>query len=167
VASRSWQQPVDRADVPQTASGSSSAGSSPHCEAYAASTPPRAKTEPTERSMPSLMITKVMPSATIAKNDDWIVMLWALSSVPKVGNVPVAMRIIRMRTARAPCRWKSAATRSPRLAAAVPAAVPAAAAPVDAGPSGAGSARVWTVTGSVVDGVIATSAPWRRRRPRG
>ena len=59
----------------------------PYCEAQAASTPPSAKTEPTDRSMPPVMMTKVMPSATTARKEAWIVTPRALSRCANVGKM--------------------------------------------------------------------------------
>ncbi len=42
--------------------------------------------EPTDRSMPPVMITTVMPSAMMPKGAKLRVMLAALSTVPKVGS---------------------------------------------------------------------------------
>lgn len=46
---------------------------------------PRAKTEPTERSMPPVMMTIVMPRATTARNEAWMVTPRALSRDANVG----------------------------------------------------------------------------------
>ncbi len=68
---RAIEQPVEQLrSRRRPRSGSSSAAQRTRTAmAQAASTPPSAKTEPTERSMPPPMITKVMPSATMARND--------------------------------------------------------------------------------------------------
>jgi hypothetical protein len=64
---RAMSRPLTRPISPHTASGSSRATAEPYCEPQAASTPPRAKSEPTDRSIPPVMITNVMPSATTAR----------------------------------------------------------------------------------------------------
>ncbi|SCF63080.1 hypothetical protein GA0115255_100752 [Streptomyces sp. Ncost-T6T-2b] len=85
MLARAMSKPLTRPIVPQTTRGTSRAAKKPHCDAQAARTPPRAKTEPTERSMPPVMMTRVMPSATIARNDAWTVTPRALSRLANVG----------------------------------------------------------------------------------
>ncbi len=52
-----------------TASGTNRAGNEPHREAYAVRTAARASIEPTDRSMPPEMMTKVIPMAMIARKE--------------------------------------------------------------------------------------------------
>jgi hypothetical protein len=63
IRARPISRPLASPIAPHTSSGSATATSEPHCAPYAASTPARANTEPTDRSMPPLMITKVIPTA--------------------------------------------------------------------------------------------------------
>ena len=57
-------KPLSAPTAAPAAVPASSPGRSPYSLTLMATTPPRATTEPTERSMPPVMITKVMPSAT-------------------------------------------------------------------------------------------------------
>ncbi|CAO0827385.1 hypothetical protein SMICM17S_13216 [Streptomyces microflavus] len=82
---RAMRRPLTSPIAPQTTRGTSRAARKPHWEAQAARTPPRAKTEPTERSMPPVMMTSVMPRATIARNEAWTVTPRALSTLANVG----------------------------------------------------------------------------------
>lgn len=82
---RAISSPLSRPIPPHTTRGSSRAARNPYCEAQAAITPPRAKTDPTDRSMPPVMMTMVMPSATTARKDAWMVTPRALSREANVG----------------------------------------------------------------------------------
>ena len=70
MPSRPINVPWTRPSTPQTTSGSTMPTNDPHCDPYAASTAASAYIEPTDRSIPPLMMTNVMPIATIARNDD-------------------------------------------------------------------------------------------------
>ena len=61
-----WTRPI----APHTTSGNAMPTKEPHCDPYAASTAASAYIEPTDRSMPPLMMTNVMPMATMARNED-------------------------------------------------------------------------------------------------
>jgi hypothetical protein len=106
--------PLASPTAPHTSSGASSAGTSPYWLAQAATTPPSANTDPTDRSMPPVMMTNVIPSATTTRNDDWMLIPVRLSNVAKESNTTDATRTDIRRTASAPCRCASAAIRSLR-----------------------------------------------------
>jgi hypothetical protein len=63
MRARPISRPFTSPKAPQTPSGSRTAAAEPHCAAYAVRTPASASSEPTDRSMPPLMITKVIPVA--------------------------------------------------------------------------------------------------------
>ena len=63
------EQAVDRPMSPHTPSGRAIAATLPYCEPYAASTADRARSDPTDRSIPPPMITNVIPTATSPRNE--------------------------------------------------------------------------------------------------
>jgi hypothetical protein len=104
--------PLTSPIAPHTSSGTSSAGSTPYWLAQAARTPPSANTEPTDRSIPPPMITKVIPSATMISVEDWIAMPLRLSNPRNDGKTTEETTRASTSTASAPCRWARAAIRS-------------------------------------------------------
>ena len=69
-SSRWWMtSPMASPSVPPTSSTSSITGTGPQpvLSSFAASTPDSATTDPTLRSMPPVMITKVMPTASTTR----------------------------------------------------------------------------------------------------
>ena len=75
--SRPQRNPLPRPAL--TASGSGT----PACNRLAITTPERARTEPTERSIPAVMMTKVIPAAMMAMTEDCSTMLRRFERVRK------------------------------------------------------------------------------------
>ena len=83
---RATVSPVRNPHPPPTAIPTASAMmrvTGPSCPpiASAASTPQTASTEPTDRSMPAVMMTKVMPTARMQLMATWLATLTRLSGV--------------------------------------------------------------------------------------
>ncbi|MDF9816856.1 hypothetical protein M2266_006169 [Streptomyces sp. SPB162] len=153
IPARATSRPLIAPMAPQTASGTRSAGSIPHWEAQAASTPPSAKTEPTDRSIPPVMITSVIPRATIDRKDAWTVTPRALSRLAKESKTNEETRTTSSRTARTPWRWSSSAARCRPAGRAVAAR--------SSGGTKAGAEVAFTRA------FIGIDAPGRHRRRRG
>ncbi len=101
--------------------------------------------------MPPVMMTKVMPSATIARNAELVAMLERLSPVANESKLNEAMSETSTSTARAPCCWTRALSRSAREE------------PTGSVSSAAVSLAVVTAVVSVLVTVIASPVPVRRR----
>ena len=76
--------PPSRAPAPRVRGTTSQIGSS-MATMVAARAPHRASTEPTDRSMPAVRMTSVMPTAMMALTEVWRSMLSRLSAVKKLG----------------------------------------------------------------------------------
>ena len=81
-----WKTPIDDADAPASARRRA-ARACPACSEIAASALTSASTEPTERSMPPVVMTKVIATATIISGAIWRKMLSRLVSVRKVSVI--------------------------------------------------------------------------------
>lgn len=111
---RAMRSPLTNPISPQTTNGSRIATTRPYREPYAASTPPSAYTEPTDRSIPPEMITNVMPSAITARKELCKARSRRLSADPKRGKANHAAATPSTSTTAAPWRCRTAANAAPR-----------------------------------------------------
>jgi hypothetical protein len=113
MRARPISTPLSRPMPPQTASGRAIAGTVPHWAAYAVRTPASAKTEPTERSMPPLMMTNVIPIAIRTRYELSRATFRAFCGPAKLlPNAPVPTSSTRTSTSGAPARRVNAASPS-------------------------------------------------------
>ena len=118
MRARAISSPLNRPISPQTPSGRATATTLPYWDPYAASTADRANREPTDRSIPPPMMTKVMPTATRPRNELASRMFRRLSTLAnRVPNTSDAMTVTAARIRNAPLRCSMAAMRSRRSAA--------------------------------------------------
>ncbi len=111
IASLPISVPCRKPMVPHTAIGRTIPTNEPHCEPYAASTAASAYIEPTERSIPPLMMTNVIPMATIPRNEEATARFEKLAVLAKlVPNRITPSTITQASTTAAADRWMSETT---------------------------------------------------------
>ena len=113
MRARPIRTPLSRPMAPHTASGRAIAVTEPHCAPYAVRTQASAKTEPTERSMPPLMMTKVIPIAISTRYELSRATFRTFCGPAKLlPNAAVPISSTRMSTNGAPARRAKAANPS-------------------------------------------------------